>query len=245
MTWFKVDDGFYSHAKVLSIPRSLRTEALGTWVLCGTWAADKLTDGHVPIHMVEELGGTIAGAEALTEVRLWRRIRTEFVFVNWDEWQYTREEVEGNRKRERERKAEARRKAHDSGGVSGNVPVGQTADTARTNPVSGLPVPSRPVQGLSTQVDDVRPVPRTGDEPVDNSDGLEARARLFRFDPVRVRQVLARTMREIPEDDSVMAVGVGILGRAKSVPRDATAYIIGAIRQNPQEAEQLAYGGAA
>lgn len=137
MTWFKVDDGFYSHEKVLTIPRGLRAEAIGTWTLCGTWSADKDRDGYVPTHMIEELGATLAGAAALVDAKLWRRNRTGFVFVNWSEFQPTREEKAEKRRAESQRKAEYRaRKAQESGGVSGNVPVGQNRDD-----VSPVPVP--------------------------------------------------------------------------------------------------------
>jgi hypothetical protein len=80
---------------------------------------------------------------------------------------------------------------------------------------------------------------------VDNSDGLSQRARLFRFDPARVRQELARLMQEFPDDDTVMHVATTILARASTPPDDATAFLVGSFRRHPQEAEQLAYGGAA
>jgi hypothetical protein len=136
VAWFKVDDGFYSHAKVLSIPRASRAAALGTWIICGTWSADKLTDGLVPAHMVEELGGSIDGAEALVLVGLWRSRRGGYLFVNWAEFQPTRENIETQRKSERDRKAAYR--ASKSGGSPKDVPTGQTRipnTPTRTRPV--------------------------------------------------------------------------------------------------------------
>lgn len=105
MTWFRVDDGFYSHAKVLAIPRAVRAEAIGTWTLCGSWSAHHERDGFVPDYMVDQLGGTIAGAEALVTVGLWRRRRNGFVFVNWKEHQPTREQLEEKRAANRARQA--------------------------------------------------------------------------------------------------------------------------------------------
>lgn len=143
MTWFKVDDGFYSHEKVLTIPRAVRAEAIGTWTLCGTWSADKDRDGYVPTHMIEELGATLAGASALVDAKLWRRQRTGFVFVNWKEFQPTREEKAAKRLAESQRKAEYRaRKAQENAAVSGNVPAGQNRDDV--SPVPD-PYPTRPV----------------------------------------------------------------------------------------------------
>jgi hypothetical protein len=124
MPWFKVDDGFYSHAKVVSIPRASRALALGTWIVCGTWSADKLTDGFVPTHMVDELGGSVEGAEALVVAGLWRARRGGgYTFVNWSEFQPTREKIETTRKSERDRKAAWR--AGKPGGSPDAVPTGQ------------------------------------------------------------------------------------------------------------------------
>jgi hypothetical protein len=131
MTWFKVDDGFYSHEKVLTIPRAVRAVALGTWIVCGTWSADKDRDGVVPAHMVEELGGTLEGAASLVAAKLWKRRKDGFVFVNWSEFQPTREEKAAKRIAESQRKAEYRaRKARENAGVSADVPTGQDQDDA-------------------------------------------------------------------------------------------------------------------
>jgi len=140
MAWFKVDDGFYSHHKVILIPRSVRAEAIGTWTLCGTWSADKLKDGYVPSLMVEELGGTLAGAEALVAVKLWRPKTGGFQFINWSEFQPTRKKVEETRARERDRKSQYRSKAHDSAVADGNVPVGH--NRFPTTPTRPDPTPS-------------------------------------------------------------------------------------------------------
>lgn len=108
MVWFYIDDGFYSHTKVVSIPRSIRPEAIGCWTLAGTWAAGKLTDGKVPTHMLEELGCSEAAIEALVTAKLWRRNRHGIVFHNWTEWQKSRAEILGKRETERIRKATER-----------------------------------------------------------------------------------------------------------------------------------------
>jgi hypothetical protein len=156
MSWFKVDDGFYSHEKVLTIPRAIRAEAVGTWTLCGTWSADKDRDGYVPTHMIEELGASLAGAAALVDAKLWRRQRTGFVFVNWAEFQPTREEKSEKRRAESQRKAEYRaRKARESAAVSGNVPTGQNQDDAPP-----VPDPTRPDPSLISTSDEVEKMTR-------------------------------------------------------------------------------------
>lgn len=138
MSWFRVDDDFQSHEKVLRIPRAARAAAIGTWTLCGTWSAKHERDGFVPDYIVDELGGTIDGAEALVAVRLWRKNRNGYQFLNWSDYQPTRAQNDERRRAESARKADYRaRKARESGGRSGDVPAGQQRDDV-------APVPSRP-----------------------------------------------------------------------------------------------------
>lgn len=44
MAWFKVDDKLHRNAK----PRKAGCEAMGLWVLAGSWAAHELSDGFIP-----------------------------------------------------------------------------------------------------------------------------------------------------------------------------------------------------
>jgi len=39
MAWFKVDDGFLTSSKVMSISRAKRAEVLGVWLSVGVWSA--------------------------------------------------------------------------------------------------------------------------------------------------------------------------------------------------------------
>ena len=55
MAWFKVDDGFLTSSKVMSIPRSKRAEAIGVWLSVGVWSAHEMKDGIVPNVILEEL----------------------------------------------------------------------------------------------------------------------------------------------------------------------------------------------
>ena len=52
MAWFKVDDTFAMHEKVLAAGNS----AIGLWVRSGAWSMQQLTDGFVPDHVVRALG---------------------------------------------------------------------------------------------------------------------------------------------------------------------------------------------
>jgi hypothetical protein len=136
----------------------------------------------------------------------------------------------------RERQRRAREKAAASRRDS-DVTDGVTSGAVTVPP--SRPVPSRP---LGPEVNDVGPVPETGDEA---PDGLDVRSKMFGFDGDRIRIELTRLMGEFPNDETVMTVSKTILGRAKTWPKDPTAFLVGSFRKYPEEATKIAYGGAA
>lgn len=103
MVWFRMDDSFPSHPKVLGIPRRERLATIGLWTLAGGWCAKQLTDGYLAEHMVEEIGGTAKAASMLVEVGLWDLTEGGFQFHDWHHYNPTREEVEADRTAARER----------------------------------------------------------------------------------------------------------------------------------------------
>jgi len=52
MTWFKIDDDFFFHPKVIAASNS----AIGLFVRCGSWASNHLTDGFIPDKVIEMFG---------------------------------------------------------------------------------------------------------------------------------------------------------------------------------------------
>ncbi|UTN92977.1 hypothetical protein SEA_FINKLE_63 [Gordonia phage Finkle] len=134
MSWFKVDDKFSSSRKLMRVPRPIRLEAAGLWVIAGSWSAGHELDGLVPDYMVEEWGGRPEIVDALIAADLWERADVDDAsrFVNWDEYQPTAEQQEERRRADRERKAEwrASRKAKNG---HGNVRVESRRDTGVTD----------------------------------------------------------------------------------------------------------------
>ena len=110
MAWFKVDDGFHSSRKVLSIPRRTRLAAVGAWALAGAWCADELTDGHIPDYMISEWGFPASVVTALVDSGLWERERGGLAFCNWSEYQPSKADVDAERTASRERMRELRAK---------------------------------------------------------------------------------------------------------------------------------------
>lgn len=112
---FKVDDGFYDHPKVRSIPRgAARKGAVTLWTFAGSWSSRYLQDGLIPCAQVEELGGTIREAEWLIAATLWHAVghscdkcppvpAEHYVFHDWPESNDLKVDVEKRRDKARDR----------------------------------------------------------------------------------------------------------------------------------------------
>lgn len=114
MPWFKVDDKFHSHPKVME----LSTGAVGLWALAGAWCADYLTDGSVRRGQIRRLGGSESEAEELVSSGLWIATDEGYAFRDWHDYQPTREAVEAEREASRERQRKLREKRENKKGVT-------------------------------------------------------------------------------------------------------------------------------
>ena len=99
MPWFKVDDGFHGHPKVLD----LSVAAVGVWALAGSWCAKYLTDGHVTHKALGRLGGTLDHATELVDAGLWIESDGGYQFKDWEDYQPLKDDVEAEREAARER----------------------------------------------------------------------------------------------------------------------------------------------
>jgi hypothetical protein len=110
MTWFKVDDHLHAHSKAVRAG----TEAMGLWVLAGSWSAAEESDGWVPGYMLVRLAGVGAddAAERLVAAGLWEHTEQDgdagYRFHAWDEYQPTSAQLEAKREQARERMRSAR-----------------------------------------------------------------------------------------------------------------------------------------
>lgn len=105
MAWFRVDDNFYDHPKV----DELSLDAVGLWLLCGTYVAKQLTDGYIPERRVTRLGGNPGLVQELINAELWVEADGGYEFRNWSDYQPTKADVEARRKADRERQQKRRR----------------------------------------------------------------------------------------------------------------------------------------
>jgi hypothetical protein len=111
MPWFKVDDGLHAHRKVARAG----IDAMGLWVVAGSWCADQLTDGFIPDYMARKLDPDFeVHAASLVAAKLWvpggKDDETGWWFHQWSEEgrQPTAESVNAKRDDARERMAKLR-----------------------------------------------------------------------------------------------------------------------------------------
>lgn len=136
---FNVILKFYDSPEVESIPRRIRAAAIGVWTLCGSYSANKMTDGYVSAEKLKQFGCTPAIRAALKATRdgegkpspLWIDASDGGIqFANWAKYQRTYAEVKAYRDSESERKRGARKAKRDAATsanekMSGRTPTGQ------------------------------------------------------------------------------------------------------------------------
>lgn len=123
MPWFKVDDGFAFHRKTLSATN----QAIGLWVKAGSWCAQQLTDGHIPVSVIVAFGSSLEDAQCLVDADLWEVDGEGFRFLNWAEFQPSKAEVEKEREKARKRKQQWRDR--QNGESPDGSPAGTTSGT--------------------------------------------------------------------------------------------------------------------
>ena len=62
---FHIPTGFYDGPEVRSIPKRIRTAAVGVFALAGNYSATRLSDGYVDDETLRELGCSPVIREAL------------------------------------------------------------------------------------------------------------------------------------------------------------------------------------
>lgn len=131
MTWFKVDDGFWSHPKIAGLSDS----AVATWVRAGSYSCQHLTDGFISAPMLRMFGDADTAAE-LVATGLWDAVAGGWHFHDWAEYQETGDVVRKRREqaRERQRRSRERREQKRARGLVADSVA--TADVTRDGFVS-------------------------------------------------------------------------------------------------------------
>jgi hypothetical protein len=164
MAWFKVDDGFYTSMKFLSIPRQHQAQAAGAWLLCGTWSADKMTDGFVPYSVMDmwEFEADVVGH--LVEVGLWDHDeeRMGIQFHDWCDYQPTRDELMEKRNRRAEVNSANAKKRWEKSKNDASV-MQEVCETDANTMQNDAPVPEPVPEPLEVVV--VKPTRKTELQP--------------------------------------------------------------------------------
>lgn len=103
MPWFRVDDTFAFHPKVLNAGNS----SAGLWVRAGSWASQQMTDGYVPSEVARTFG-TSGETKRLLDAGLWVSAGGGFQFHEWSPTNPTRAEVLADRASNARRQALSR-----------------------------------------------------------------------------------------------------------------------------------------
>ncbi len=139
MPWFRTDDQLHAHPK----PRRAGLAAMGLWTLAGSHCMAYLTDGVVERWFVESMPDGTKLARKLVTAGLWDEHPDGWVFHDWAEYQFTREQVLADREgaAERMRRVRANRKA--------NV----QPDTAEVSPTTRLVAGQDGITSLQSVID--------------------------------------------------------------------------------------------
>lgn len=150
MTWFKVDDHLHSHKKSMRAG----TEAMGLWVLAGSWSAAEESDGWVPDYVLGRLVGPNGDelAEQLVRAGMWEADVHDgedgYRFHAWEEYQPTAEQLEAKRAATRERvRAVRARGAEQRTNTAGSTRVPTQPVAPDVTPTPTRPDPTRKTTG--------------------------------------------------------------------------------------------------
>jgi len=148
MAWFKVDDRFAEHPKVLHARALGGFGPLGLWLAAGTWSNTHLTDGFIPEPWVQINQGT-EFAEFLVDAGLWLRVEGGWEFKDFTEYQPSKAEVEAKRA-----ETSAARSAAGKASATKRQQSGNKRGTNREQTFNPVPVPvpePEPRGSLSTR----------------------------------------------------------------------------------------------
>ena len=134
MPWFRLDDTFHSHPKVIAAGN----EAVGLYTRCGSYAAQHLTDGFIPEH-VALLYGSAELADTLVRTRLWRRARGGWVMPDYLQFNPSHDAVD----KDRQQKAERQKRWREARGRR----VTNASSNAGVEPAPPRPAPKEAGRG--------------------------------------------------------------------------------------------------
>lgn len=243
MVWQRIDDQFGVSQKVIRIPRKRRQQVVGLWTLANNYAVRALTDGVVEEHELDELDAKEPDIKELVRVELWHSRGHNcdacpqppaggIVFHDFLDYNFSREQVMADREKERVRKAAQRAKRGPSGTPDG-TPDGR-------DPVSGVPVPSRP-DPVPSPLTDMTHEPQSGpvgDGSLNGLDGAEVISLKARTAGIKDLADVMRLLRPIVgviSEAGAIELVRETTSRARDEVKNVDAYFARACRSSPDE----------
>ncbi|RLK47639.1 hypothetical protein C7474_2234 [Microbacterium telephonicum] len=235
MPWFKVDDQFWSHPKVVE----LSADAVALWVRAGSYAAQHLTDGKVTTGALRMLGGAREIADELVLGGLWDQVDNRtWQFRDWFDYQPTAEEVADRRaKRSAAGKKGAESRWH--GKSDGNPMANAMADGSQTD----APSPSRTRDFYSPSKSQSRNTrAKLTTDAIEVSDMTRRLAAQKGITSLRaIVDAIARHTAVKVTADQAFQVCTHLLEKAKYWPDAPQRYVLSCIEQSPAEVQKHLY----
>ena len=114
MTYFKVDDGFWSHPKFFDVSDA----AITLWVKAGSYSSQHLTDGFVEHKTIRMIHCDPAAAAVLVDAGVWFEVEGGYQFHDWHDHQRSSDSVKRERQATRERQRKYVASKRENNGVS-------------------------------------------------------------------------------------------------------------------------------
>lgn len=232
MPWFKVDDGFWSHPKVVELTDS----AVALWVRAGSYAALHLTNGRITGGAVRMLGSSPETASELVEAGLWERVDTKaWQFKDWFDYQPTAEEV-ADRKKKRSDAGRKGAAARWNGKRDGNAMANAMANGSQTDAPSPSPSPDSSKTLLSQSSNERARASTDSVEASEWTKRLAGQQGITSLSAV-IAAVRKHTAREVGPD-AALQISLHLLGKAKN-PQAPQRYVTGSIARSPLEVQKF------
>lgn len=98
MTWFKGDDGFLEHEKVIALMAGpCFLSAVGLWYCGAIWCSKHLSNGVIPATVVRGFGPKKGEIAELIRVEFWSQEGRTYRYKNWERYQPLKASVEQTR----------------------------------------------------------------------------------------------------------------------------------------------------
>ena len=232
MVWFNVDDGFWSHPKVLELDPA----AVALWVRAGSYCAKHLTDGKVSHRALRLLDGDYDAATGLVLAELWVFDDAEncWWFHDWSKYQRTRDQVESERAATRERVAKHREKQRgnpEGNGVSNGVGTPAQSSPVHTNDFYS----TSKSQSRSNRA-------RVSTDAIEVSEMTRRLAAQQGITSLRsVVDAIQRHTSCTVTADQAFQVSLWLIGKSKEPVKSGQRYVLSSIEQTAAEVEQHIY----